>query len=361
MTKSTFASVTPQVVRAENEFQLFPRRSRPCFELRHLYHRVRCLRSDAWYNSAVSKIRCCCLVTMSLLSVACVSAWTVRPYSPRMSYTTGAVQPHKAKTWIEPYRSVWKTILGAFHVERTKTWCSPLESSMDSYNEYTDAAFTQNQSELMYNGEQYLLMPIPDRGKLSTHAIHGTLFNDCCIARYDVYRKRRKSHSTTTNTARTTNATEDKSTRVTEHADVVAIVTVGSDLDGHNNIVHGGIIALVIDDVLGFGYFAVLLQEAEQQWEKNGNNSTTTDTILHDVVAVTANLNINYRAPVPSNSTIIVEATLVPNDELAETRREKNKFYWNVRVVSLDRTTTYCQGTSLYVIPKRQLLTKQKL
>jgi acyl-coenzyme A thioesterase PaaI-like protein len=224
----------------------------------------------------------------------------------------------------------------------------------------TGAAITrEQQAELMYKGKKYVLMPIPERGTVSTHAIHGTLFKKCCIERYDVYRREQntiKAAATTTSTD--TEQVVPSQVPESAGADVVAVVTLGSNLDGHNNIVHGGVLALVIDDVLGFGYFAVLLQEDEElRLGKNTsiNDGTTAEAFRSNVIAVTANLNINYRAPVPSNSTVVVEATLVRNVESAETRREKNKFHWNVEVVSLDCATTYCQATSLYVIPKKQL------
>jgi hypothetical protein len=35
---------------------------------------------------------------------------------------------------------------------------------------------------------------------------------------------------------------------------VAAVLRLGRSLDGHEGIVHGGIMALLIDNVLGFGY-----------------------------------------------------------------------------------------------------------
>ena len=128
-------------------------------------------------------------------------------------------------------------------------------------------------------------------------------------------------------------------------------------MNGHQNIVHGGILALLIDDVLGFGYFAILLQEYESRMHRN-NDSEPVDSFDPHVVAVTANLNINYRAPVLAGSTVVVEASIVLDDESTKRRRDKHKFHWNAKVMSLDRATTFCQATSLYVIPKRQLLSR---
>ena len=357
---SKVATCAPQFIGVVNETQYYPRRTRPFYGLTY---RPFCLHAHISCKATMSKLRCYGFVTLSLLSVACVSAWTNWQLSPRMPCTSKPkmLQPHISclqNTRAEPYLNIWKVVMGAFHTAPRKTWCSPLECSMDAHNENTVDASTHEQTELMYDGEEYVLMPIPDRGKVSSHAIHGTLFKECCIERYDVYRRKRRQRDPAEISNDTANG---NATHVTNLADVVAIVAVGSDLDGHNNIVHGGIMALLIDDVLGFGYFAVLLQEDELKKDTNNdNNGTTTSALIPDVVAVTANLNINYRAPVPSNSIVVVEATLVPNEESNGTRREKNKFNWNVKVMSLDRSTTYCQATSLYVIPKRQLFSQKK-
>lgn len=332
-----------------NQIQYYPTRIVKYFGIYcRPYHRLPLVLSCT--NANVTKRRCYRFVTLSILSVACVSAWTTRQdVTTRTPCTTKLLQPYKSKSHDI---DVWRFIYGAFHSTPFMTRCHTLEYEIDPHSS------TAIQSELIYNGEKYELMPIPDRGKVSTHAIHGTLFKESCIERYDVYRRRRRPRDDDgAVTARVDNTKEIRSD-CNNHADVVAIVTFGSDLDGHKNIVHGGIIALIIDDVLGFGYFAILLQEYECRLETNSrsNNGTLEESFDPDVVAVTANLNINYRAPVPTNSAVVVEATLVRNDETGESRRERNKFYWNVKVTSLDPTTTYCQATSLYVVPKRQII-----
>ena len=318
-------------------------------------------------HANVFQLRCYYFVTLSLLSVACASAWSTWQVTHPTPSTIHSLHRSQSSVLGVANRNVWKCIFGTLHSTTSTsaasmTRCHPLEYDVDSRSDAAvvpaDTPFKEpSELILQYNGAQYELMPIPDRGKVSTHAIHGTLFKESCIERYDVYRRK---HREDTSTSASTDGTGDVTTEVIDHADVVAIVTFGSDLDGHKNIVHGGILALIIDDVLGFGYFAILLREYEGRMQRNShsNNDKGMPEVTFDpnVVAVTANLNINYRAPVPTNSTVVVEASIMLNDESAETRRESNKFYWNVKAVSLDRTTTYCQGTSLYVIPKRQLL-----
>jgi acyl-coenzyme A thioesterase PaaI-like protein len=217
------------------------------------------------------------------------------------------------------------------------TLCSPLFVTTDGNTESTST--NKNKPPLSaIDFSQYELMAIPDRGKLETHAIYGSLLKPKCIERYEVYRTRRRSQTTETLNV----ATESL-------PDVVAIVTLGENLDGHVRIVHGGIIALIIDDILGFGYYAVLMNELESFV---GNNLGAVDDYT-DAIAVTANLNINFRAPIPSGSTFVVEATLVSDCNALQPRTNRNKFHWDVQVKSLDHSLTFCQATSLYVIPKQ--------
>ena len=66
------------------------------------------------------------------------------------------------------------------------------------------------------------------------------------------YRIYRRSHHNKTN-SRIMNSDEDD---LTHHPIplVVAVVQLGNNLDGHEGVIHGGILALQVDDVLGFAY-----------------------------------------------------------------------------------------------------------
>jgi acyl-coenzyme A thioesterase PaaI-like protein len=301
-----------------------------------------------------------CLLSLSFLSVAFASAWTAKRFSQHSTMEQkGSTSLHKPPISMRidqgPYKIVWKYFKDVIQTAPTITWCNPTAVDMNSNNRSDMGTISNDQLSAVFNSKnnvQYELMSIPDRGKVPTHAIYGTLLKESCIERYDVYRLKWRLLIPTT----TTNiATSDELSM----PDIVAVVTIGTDLDGHNHIVHGGILALIIDDVLGFGYYATLLQEHELRLASNSyNNSATNDDFDSDVVAVTANLNINYRVPVPAGSTCIVEATLVSNSDQKGRRIEKDKFHWQVELKSNDRSVTYCQATSLYVIPKRHLLLK---
>jgi acyl-coenzyme A thioesterase PaaI-like protein len=180
---------------------------------------------------------------------------------------------------------------------------------------------------------EWELMIVPDRGKLHSHVIFGTLLaaeqqqqqqdpptNDL-IERYEVYRCTMPADTTDTTSSTTR---------------VRAVVELGGKLNGHPGVIHGGLLALLIDDVLGFGFRAAGVP-----------------------MAMTANLNINYLAPVPANTTILIDAYLV--------RREGRKLYWKVVVTNNanaaavaddddgppHNTVVYCNATSLYIIPRQ--------
>jgi uncharacterized protein (TIGR00369 family) len=157
--------------------------------------------------------------------------------------------------------------------------------------------------EKLADSDMYVEMKVPERALESSHVIYGQLLKENLIESYTAYKL-------STVTSETTGGDV-----------VVGSVKLGRALDGHPNVVHGGILALLIDDILGFGYEA-----------------------LQVPAAVTANLNVNYRAAVPAGSTILVSATLV--------ERKERKLTWKVRVESPDQQTLYCEATSVFVIPR---------
>jgi len=74
-----------------------------------------------------------------------------------------------------------------------------------------------------------------------------------------------------------------------DESEAVAVVHVGRGLCGHEGVVHGGLLASLLDESLA----RVAI-----------NN-------LPDKVGVTANLNINYRAPTFADQFIVIRTTLV--------------------------------------------------
>lgn len=68
--------------------------------------------------------------------------------------------------------------------------------------------------------------------------------------------------------------------------EIYVIFEMGSRLTGHHNVLHGGALATLLDETMCFCGFAMLPHK----------------------VGVTANLNIDYCAPSPANSKVLVHA-----------------------------------------------------
>jgi acyl-coenzyme A thioesterase PaaI-like protein len=152
-------------------------------------------------------------------------------------------------------------------------------------------------------------MTMPTRGQLEGHAIFGKLFGETMIERYEIWKRR-------------IDLAGDPPSRDMGNEDIViGLVTFGSHLNGHPSLVHGGILSLVFDDICGFAYEAVGVKHA-----------------------VTANLNVDFRAPVPAGSQVRLAVQLKA--------REGRKLYWTAQMTSLDQETLYAEASSLYIIPR---------
>ena len=98
------------------------------------------------------------------------------------------------------------------------------------------------------------------------HALHETLKGENMIEKYEIYRKK-------------------------DEDEIMAVVRFGRSLNGHPRIVHGGITSLVFDNSFGWLFMC-----------------------LNKPAAVTANLNINFRAPLNQNTTTILRAKMVKDE-----------------------------------------------
>jgi len=188
----------------------------------------------------------------------------------------------------------------------------------------------------------YVKMQMPSRALefMKTHALYGTLLGEHRIERYDVYKRKRKSHRRRRRSSKKSKLglAGDESRDVADDGTVVdnqqrhdddheegdllvAIVKFGNRLDGHPTVVHGGILSLVLDDVFGMGFEAIGVTKA-----------------------VTANLTVDYRSPVPAGSRVLVRVQL--------RERVGRKLYWSAQMTDVDRKVLYVESTSLYIIPR---------
>lgn len=97
----------------------------------------------------------------------------------------------------------------------------------------------------------------------------------------------------------------------------VCVFQAGHLLEGAMGHVHGGAIATIIDSVTG-----------------------THATYLSGIV-LTANLNINYRSPIPLGSTVLLESSL--------DKKEDRKTFISCNVTSVDGSKLHTEATALFL------------
>ncbi|CDS12670.1 hypothetical protein LRAMOSA04856 [Lichtheimia ramosa] len=107
-----------------------------------------------------------------------------------------------------------------------------------------------------------------------------------------------------------------------DRTEAMAVVHLGSDLCGHIGIVHGGMIATLLDEILA----CVALPA------------------LPRFVGYTANLNVDYRKPLKAGQWVVLKSRL--------NRVEGRKAYVEAWVESADGQTKFTEAKSLYVGPK---------
>lgn len=107
---------------------------------------------------------------------------------------------------------------------------------------------------------------------------------------------------------------------------LTAICYLGRDLCGHPNIIHGGLLATMLDEAMARCCFPALPHK----------------------LGMTANLTMNYRAPLPANSYVCIRATT--------TKVEGRKAWVEAWIESLpagdEQPTLFVEATSLFIEPK---------
>ena len=136
-------------------------------------------------------------------------------------------------------------------------------------NQYThsDSSITSlrniNKSQVDLNGynriDDKLLHLIP-KDHIAKNAVHGTLTGNSLIEVYEIYFNKKKE-------------------------ELLCLIHFGTELNGHPEVVHGGITATVFDNSFGWLYMASKFP-----------------------AAFTASLNVNYRKKVSEDSTVVLRA-----------------------------------------------------
>eukprot|EP00547_Thalassionema_nitzschioides_P004325 CAMPEP_0194223580 /NCGR_PEP_ID=MMETSP0156-20130528/35485_1 /TAXON_ID=33649 /ORGANISM="Thalassionema nitzschioides, Strain L26-B" /LENGTH=135 /DNA_ID=CAMNT_0038954789 /DNA_START=213 /DNA_END=616 /DNA_ORIENTATION=- len=134
-------------------------------------------------------------------------------------------------------------------------------------------------------------MELPSRNKQKSHAIFGHLLKADYIEKYEVYKR--------------INEVGMESPEL-----ILVNVQLGSQLDGHEGVIHGGILSLLFDDAMGFAFTAMGIK-----------------------VAFTANLNVDYRAPVLANSKVVIRVRL--------SKQEGRKLFFSAQMTNPDSSLLY--------------------
>ncbi|TPX57586.1 hypothetical protein PhCBS80983_g03716 [Powellomyces hirtus] len=106
----------------------------------------------------------------------------------------------------------------------------------------------------------------------------------------------------------------------------IAVLHLGERLSGHDNIVHGGVLATLLDEMCA---------------------RSTIPSLPHRM-GFTANLSIDYRKPVAVNQFVVMRSKL--------TKLEGRKAWSKAKIESLDGKEVFVEATSLFVSPKDALL-----
>lgn len=113
------------------------------------------------------------------------------------------------------------------------------------------------------------------------------------------------------------------------------IVTLGSNVCGHPKIVHGGLTSAIIDETLG-GLNYVLKREG----------------VIGSGPSFTVHLEVDYKRPIPSESTVICTAGL--------TSIEGRKAWVHATVQDRPGGEVFATGKALFVIPKQDSALQQQ-
>lgn len=108
---------------------------------------------------------------------------------------------------------------------------------------------------------------------------------------------------------------------------MVSILYIGTDLCGHQGIVHGGLLATILDEGLARCCFPALPNK----------------------IAMTANLNINYRAPAPTDSFVVLRAKTTN----VEGRKAWVEGHIETLVEEGEKPTVLVEASALFIEPRQ--------
>lgn len=205
---------------------------------------------------------------------------------------------------------------------------------------------------MMRGGDIYyyvkLLPPTDDdttkqQRMLTSHAVHGTLFGKGMVERFDIYQ--RILCSTTSSSNDHLKQQQQRQQQQQQEREIIAVdIKIGNKLNGHEGIVHGGVISLLFDEAIGCACECLRLSH---------------DNLLL-LPAMTAYLNIDYHLPLPGGTDAILRVYHNSND--IDIGRRKMNFFAKLESNNdknnnsdESRIIVYAEARSLFILMKSNL------
>lgn len=118
-----------------------------------------------------------------------------------------------------------------------------------------------------------------------------------------------------------------------EYPDAVAMISLGNPgIDGHPSVIHGGVTCALLDETMGL---LVMLHD------NNVRGPGPRDALF------TANLNVSYRAPIPTPANYLIKLWLV--------QRQGRKWFSKGQIIDGDGRV-YAEADGLWVVANREKL-----
>lgn len=204
---------------------------------------------------------------------------------------------------------------------------------------------------------------------LPKHAVYGPLLGTGLIERFNVYARKRLRKTGNPNTGTCTSYEASKNERRLHPAGqqrqqqgdllVMFDLQIGQRLTGHDGIVHGGIISLLMDECCGWGYEACQRYRREKSYtntETLGERSEDgASSDFSSAPAVTANLIVNFRQPLRAGVRCVMR--------IYHDKTEGRKISLRARLESCGdddhnvsgSTALYADGTCIYIALRSRL------
>lgn len=126
-------------------------------------------------------------------------------------------------------------------------------------------------------------------------------------------------------------------------SETVSVAVLGEEgCDGHKGIVHGGLTAMLLDNTLGWANAVELLANSGELEATLDGKPLPNDTV--STFGMTAYLNVNYRAPCRSGTTVVITCRIE--------RTEGRKRFVVGEVRDAATGTLIAEATSLFVRPR---------